>query len=382
MIAERNLCTGCTACAAACPKGCITMVPDEDGFAYPVIDAGACISCGLCGKVCPIVSGVQTAEREPKAYAAYTKDEPLRMDSSSGGVFSEIAKEVLRQGGAVYGAAYGDEFAVSHVCAEKQEDLAKLRGAKYAQSELKGVFAEIRQKLDAGQEVLFSGTPCQVGGLKAFLRKNYENLLTVDFVCHSVPSPMAWKAYVTYRAEQDNGGQLPESINLRAKTTGWSRYRYSNLFKYKGGAEHTARSGESLYMKLFVGGCINRTSCENCRFKGYSRISDLTIGDFWGIWEIDPELDDDKGASVVLVQSPRGEKIFDMIRDRCVVKAVTLEEASAQNGAMLRSSPVSGRRAEAFAMIRAKDWEKCAALLAPKNPGLLARALRKLGIFR
>jgi coenzyme F420-reducing hydrogenase beta subunit len=298
---------------------------------------------------------------------------------------------VLEKGGAVFGAAYNDKFEVNHICVENEADIEKLRGAKYAQSNLCGAFAEVKSRLDRGQRVLFSGTPCQVGGLKAFLRKNYENLLTVDFICHSVPSPMAWREYVKFRAENDNNGRLPESINLRSKTIGWSNYSYSNLFEY-GQSTHSSTSGNSLYMKLFVGGYINREACANCQFKGYSRVSDLTIGDFWGIWDIAPEMDDNKGTSVVLVQSEAGAAVLSQIRPRLVVKEVSLEEASCQNQAMLKTAALNERRDEAFGLIRDGKIGECISLLPvpkPVKPSLLRRLrrlvgclLRKIGIHR
>lgn len=350
-LAVKEYCTGCTACASACPKGCIAMTADENGFLCPVIDADQCVLCGLCEKVCPVVNPLKVAVNMPKAYAAYSTDEAVRMQSSSGGVFTEIAKAVLADDGAVYGAAYNEQFEVVHICAESENDLAKLRGAKYAQSDLRGIFANVKAQLEQGRRVLFSGTPCQVGGLKAFLRKDYDNLIAVDFVCHSVPSPMTWREYVKYRAEQDNGGNLPQSIDLRSKMTGWSRYQYSNLFQYANGMAHAAKSGESLYMKLFVGGYINRESCVNCQFKGYSRVSDLTIGDFWGIWDIAPEMDDNKGTSVVLVQSLRGATLLERISERLVLKQVTLEEASRQNSSMVKSLTPNPERRNALQQI-------------------------------
>lgn len=378
-LAETEYCTGCTACAAACPKDCIIMVADEHGFLCPVIEAEACVSCGLCEKSCPVINPLKISENERKAYAAYSKDEAMRLSSASGGVFTEISKAVLQQNGVVYGAAYNKQFEVAHICVENEKALSMLRGAKYAQSDLRGIFAQIKQRLDGGQMVLFSGTPCQVGGLKSFLHKDYENLLTVDFVCHSVPSPMAWREYVKYRAQQDCGGELPVAINLRSKKTGWSRYQYSNLFEYLYGSDHTAKSSESLYMKLFVGGYINRESCANCRFKGYSRVSDLTIGDFWGIWDIAPEMDDNKGTSVILVQSGMGAKLLDSVTDRLIIKSVTLEEASRQNGAMLYASCSNERRAETLTAICSGKIRECKKWFVPKRPPIKKRIRNMMG---
>lgn len=384
-LADLNSCTGCTACAQSCPKGCITMAADSEGFLQPRVDEAVCVGCGLCERSCPVLNPPAVSTEFPRALAARSRDETVRFASSSGGVFSEVAQAVLAQGGAVYGAAYDENFTVRHICVETVAELAALRGAKYAQSELNGTFCRIKEQLEQGKQVLFSGTPCQVAGLKAFLRRNYENLICMDFVCHSVPSPEVWQAYVRYRSEQDNGGMLPEKIDLRSKHTGWSRYRYSNLFTYENGHTHSASGGESLYMKLFGGGYISRRSCESCPFKGYSRVSDLTVGDFWGIWDIAPEMDDDRGTSVVLVQSARGEALLKTLDERLEIMPVTLEQASSQNPAMIRPFPANARRTEALsAACRGefdgfRDW-----FVAPKptlmqKTGALLRAVvRKL----
>lgn len=384
-LATKEYCTGCTACASACPKGCIAMTADENGFLLPVIDAHKCISCGLCEMACPVVNPLKVAVNMPKAYAAYSADEAVRMQSSSGGVFTELARAVLKEGGAVYGAVYNEQFEVVHICAESEKDLSKLRGAKYAQSDLRGAFANVKVQLEQGRKVLFSGTPCQVGGLKAFLRKDYENLLTVDFVCHSVPSPMAWREYVKYRTEQDNNGKMPDTINLRSKQTGWTNYQYSNLFTYTDGHTHAVRSSESLYMKLFVGGYINRESCAHCQFKGYSRISDLTIGDFWGIWNIAPEMDDNKGTSVVLVQSLRGAALLEGISDQLILKPVTPEEASRENGAMLEASKSKIKCQEVLRRIREEGYNGIETIIGAEKLqtcSVFKKIIRKItGIF-
>ncbi len=377
-LAKKEDCTGCTACATICPQKCIDMEMDDQGFLFPSVSLTACIDCGLCEKTCPVLVPETIENSVTKAFAAYSKNETVRMQSSSGGIFTEIAREILERGGVVFGAAYNNCFEVTHICVETEDDLAKLRGAKYAQSDLQGIFAQVKERLDADQWVLFSGTPCQVAGLKAYLRRECAKLLLVDFVCHSVPSPLVWKEYVKYRAQQDHRGELPMAINLRSKETGWSRYRYSSVFAYKDGTCHMARNEESLYMKLFIGGYISRESCANCQFKGYHRISDLTLGDFWGIWNIAPEMDDDKGISVVLRQTARGAEILDRCKERLILREVTLEEASFENPAMIRAASLHQQREKAMALIRQGEIPKCEELLAKKKISLKAQLYSRL----
>lgn len=379
VLATKESCTGCTACASICPVHCIAMIHDENGFPYPSFDSERCVACGLCEKTCPVITPLKIEENEPEAYAAYIEDESIRSSSSSGGVFTALARAVLAEQGAVFGAAYDARFAVKHVCIEREEELEYLRGAKYAQSDLRDVFPEVKRYLNLGRKVLFSGTPCQAGGLKAYLRKEYPNLILADFVCHSVPAPAAWEKYVQYRAERDNAGRFPIAVNLRSKKTGWSKYQYSNLFTYENGIEHAERSGESLYMKLFVGGYLDRPSCADCRFGGYQRVSDITLGDFWGIWDIAPDMDDNKGTSVVLVHSPKGAELFKTaMSDGTVVRQVTLEQASRQNGAMIAGSKRNEKREEALQAVRNNDFEKCRRMLEPGKSSLRARVKHKV----
>lgn len=351
-LATKELCTGCTACMVSCPRSCISMEKDEYGFFYPAVDQEKCIECGLCENRCPIIKPSQLGESAPQAYAAYSKDDHIRINSSSGGIFSEIAKAVLHNGGIVFGAAYNDAFGVEHICIDRENDLIKLCGAKYSQSNMGVTFRNVKAYLEGGKMVLFSGTPCQVAGLSKFLNKTYDNLIKLDFVCHSVPSPMVWEKYVKYRADVDNNGIMPVNINLRSKKTGWSNYKYSNMFEYSNGASHVEKSRESLYMKLFVGGYISRESCDNCQFKGYHRISDITIGDFWGIWDIAPEMNDNRGTSVVLVQTKKGVELWERINSRLIIKPVELEETSCQNMAILKSSQSNKRRNEILGKIK------------------------------
>ena len=382
ILADKNTCTGCTACKNICPKNCIEMKSDANGFVFPQItNTSTCINCNACEKVCPVLTGMNKDNLLPQAYAVISKNELWRIESSSGGMFSEIAGVVLENNGIVYGAVYNEEFKVYHCGIESLEELSKLRGAKYSQSDLGSTFSDILSRLKQGKLVLFSGTPCQVAGLKSFLRKDYDNLVCVDFVCHGVPSPMAWREYIKHRAIIDNNGKYPVSINLRSKETGWSEYRYSNVFEYDGGKRHSCLSSDGLFMKLFVGDYISRLSCDNCKFKGYERVSDITLGDFWGIWDVDSEMDDDKGTSVGLLHSEKGKKLFEDISDNLRFKQVTLEEASRYNPSMLVSSKSKEERNEVLKMIRDGNIERCNELFIPKKISLIDRAKNKVKYY-
>ena len=338
-LANKSQCTGCTACASICPQNCIQMKENSEGFSYPVIkDNSICISCRACERVCPILNDNQRNEEQTKAYAALSKDDGLRMESSSGGVFSELAKLVLETNGIVYGASYDKDFKVKHIGIENVELLGKLRGAKYSQSELSTSFQRIKMQLDVDRQVLFSGTPCQIGGLKAFLKKDYANLFCIDFVCHGVPSPLVWKKYVEYRARIDNNSNTPEYINLRNKESGWSHFSYKVEFAYPGEKRYLCRNNEDLFMKLFVSNYILRRSCSDCHYKGYSRVADITLGDFWGIWNIIPDMDDNKGTSLVLTHSDKGEKLLKTAADNLRYGQVTLDQATMMNASLIKSS--------------------------------------------
>lgn len=337
-LADKNQCTGCTACANICPKSCIEMKEDDEGFSYPVIDNSKCISCLACERVCPILNNHTHKDEETKAYAALSKNDETRLESSSGGIFSELAKLILQSNGIVYGAKYDDDFKVIHTGIEDIESLKELRGAKYSQSDLSTIFQTIKTQLNNGRQVLFSGTPCQIGGLKAFLKKDYDNLYCIDFVCHGVPSPLVWKKYIEYRSQVDADNQVPEYINLRNKESGWSHYSYQIEFAYSKSNHYLCQNDKDLYMSLFVNNYILRRSCSNCYYKGYSRESDITLGDFWGIWDILPSMDDNKGTSVVFTHSNKGEKLLNSAAIHLQSNNVTLDQATMMNPSLLKSS--------------------------------------------
>lgn len=380
-LANKSQCTGCTACASVCPQQCIRMVEDVEGFTYPkIVNVASCISCGACERVCPVLSQKEEKESLTRAFAALSKNDSLRMESSSGGVFSELSKIVLKSGGIIYGASYDKNGSVEHIGVDNMENLGKLRGAKYSQSSLKDSFSTIKSQLDSGINVLFSGTPCQVGGLKAFLKKDYNNLLCIDFVCHGVPSPLVWKKYVKYRAQIDDNDNPPDYINLRNKESGWTNYSYSVEFAYSKGKRYLQKNNEDLFMNLFINNYILRNSCSACHFKGYSRVSDITLGDFWGIWDINSEMDDNRGTSLVLIHSVKGEELFRVASGNIKSSQVTLEQASMMNPSLLQSSIPQPNRDKVLSEIIQNGFETVIPIFQSEQSvkSLLPVKIRKL----
>lgn len=333
MLKEIKNCCGCQACAQACPKSCITMKPDKEGFSYAVIDETVCIQCGLCEKVCPVLQKKEKKQEMPKAYGAYCRNEEIRLASSSGGVFTLLSEYVLDLGGVVYGAAM-EYFRVKHIRVSERGGLAQLRGSKYVQSDINGTYVRAKADLEAGRTVLFTGTPCQIEGLKAFLRKDYENLIAVDIICHGVPSPLVWEKYVALR-EKTAGAPATQAL-FRHKKYGWKEFSVS--FKFSNKAEYICRFSEDIFMKAFLYDLCLRPSCYQCSFKKMNRVSDLTIADFWGADEVCSEMDDDKGTSLVILHSERGEAIFRSISEQMRYMETDLTEALKHNPAMTRSA--------------------------------------------
>ena len=368
-LASKKQCTGCTACVNVCPQQCIQMNKWIDGFSYPEICAAQCVSCGICEQVCPVLSVKKESKKLVGVYAAFSINDSLRKESSSGGVFSELATEILTRGGIIYGASYNENGLVEHICVDSFKLLGKLRGAKYSQSWLGNNFRLIKAQLKSGRQVLFSGTPCQVAGLKSFLQQEYDNLICIDFVCHGVPSPMVWEKYVKYRAEIDNNGIVPKYINLRNKETGWSKYSYSTEMVYSNNKRYLCKNSEDPFMRLFVNDYILRESCSDCHFKGSSRISDITLGDFWGIWDIDPEMDDNKGTSLVLTHSEKGEDLFNAISCKLRSRKVTLEQAVLMNPSLLQSSVAKTNREDVLNDILQNDFQSVLQLLQSLKNG-------------
>ena len=351
MLASLDKCSGCAACAAVCPQNCISMIPDHEGFRYPKVDTQKCVECRLCQRSCPILTKVEVFSGTT-ALAAKNNDTQVRQDSSSGGVFTALAEAILKQGGAVCAARYDADHSIVHSIAENQEALSAFRGAKYAQSRAEHCFKPIQAMLQQGKPVLFVGTPCQCAGLKAFLKEDYKQLLTVDMVCHGVPSPMVWQKYLQERSEMDANGVAVDAVNLRSKESGWSHYGYSVKIAYKNGSLYCVPQGEDPFMQGFVRNLYLRPSCADCAFKGLQRCSDLTLGDFWGIWDLMPEFDDDRGVSLLLFHTEKGRKMWEEVCGGFDVCNVQLHDTVKQNPSVLISSAPHPLRQAFFESIK------------------------------
>lgn len=337
-------CSGCTACMNSCPTGSIVMKEDGNGFRYPSIDESLCIGCRKCIKVCPVyhkeVRGcsLRGSHGEPVAYGGWILDEGIRRASSSGGVFSALALAVLEKGGVVYGASMGEDLRVRHIRVEDAAQLSLLRGAKYRQSEVGIAYQNVRQDLKAGIPVLFSGVPCQIGGLLSFLGARHEHLLTVDMICHGVPSDRLFDAYVKW--QEAGRGSCVRKVNFRDKRTGWQEY--SLTLEFEGGALYSAPFTKDPFMGGFLMDLFLRPGCYSCVYHKMPRHADITLGDFWGVKWVAPELERNEGVSLVLEHSEKGREALRAAGARLYLQQVDFQKAVAQNPSYSHSAPMPG----------------------------------------
>ncbi|MGM9550804.1 MAG: Coenzyme F420 hydrogenase/dehydrogenase, beta subunit C-terminal domain [Clostridia bacterium] len=331
MVNTENCC-GCSACVHTCPVKCIEMKEDKEGFLYPVINSKKCINCHKCEMVCP-KENIKVPDVQTKTFVGYTKDEEIRKQSSSGGIFSSVAQWILKENGVVFGAAFDENFNVFHLAAENEEDLKKLRGSKYVQSDLGNSYPIAKKYLENNRKVLFTGTACQIAGLKNYLEKDYENLYTIDVLCHGVPSPKVWKMYLEDKKKQYNAPI--EKIEFRGKDMGWKNFCMN--IDFSNNQHYGVKFYEDKFMQMFLGNISLRPSCYNCHFKGIPRVSDMTIGDSWGIEKYMPDMDDDKGTSVILVHSENGSQMLDKIKEDLNIKEAILDKALPEGAESRRS---------------------------------------------
>lgn len=354
-IKEKKNCCGCKACEIICPKNCIEMTVDEEGFWYPIVDKDKCIDCGMCEKSCPILNKASRKKSfDAKVYGAYSNNESIRINSSSGGMFSELAASVFEKNGAVFGCTMNYDFSFAkHIKVENVDDLPKLQGSKYLQSDTNITFEEVKNCLQNGQEVLYSGTPCQIAGLKSYLGKYSKdyNLVTVDIICHGVPSSNVWNCYKSALVKKFDS--TVEKISFRNKSNGWQNY--SLLCEFENKKEYKKFAGDDLYLRGFVADYYLRPSCYDCQFKGDNIKSDITLADFWGIDKVNPKFNDDKGVSLVVINSQKGQQIFDEIKDN---KKITYFSENAEKGLEYNPSYYNSVKMKNMRKVFFKQFEK------------------------
>ena len=334
--ANRADCSGCEACANACPHNAIEMIRDEEGFAYPEINRELCKECGRCDDVCPALNFVKKFPQAlPKIFAAINPDSKVRRHSTSGGVFSALSEIVLNDGGIVFGAGFDKNWRVVHKSARTLDELENLRGSKYVQSQIGDVYRQVKDALQS-TKVLFSGTPCQCAGLKSFLGEEPDNLFIVDVICHGVPSPAIWEYYIDLFSYAHN----VTNVNFASKRFGWKfahmEINFSDREAYLCPLQRDAYGG------IFLSGLSERPSCHSCKFKFPSVQSDLTLGDALGVQDFAPELFDDRGTSLILIHTAKGKELLE--RTNLKHAAVEFIDVVTRNPRLTTSTVADGRR--------------------------------------
>lgn len=344
-IKNKKNCCGCSACVQRCPQQCITLSEDTEGFLYPKVNLKLCTNCNLCEKVCPILTPL-SPQLPQHCYAGINQKEQVRLNSSSGGIFSLLAEKTIQEGGVVFGARFDEFWEVKHDYTKDKEGIAAFRGSKYVQSRIEDNYQKAEKFLKEGEKILFSGTPCQIAGLKKFLRKEYENLVTIDFICHGVPSPLIWRKYIddisknfienkissTSPQSSTEWKSYIEKISFRHKISGWKKYSFYIKFSLpskqdkKNTKELVESFSENLFMKGFLKDLYLRPSCYNCPFKKGKSRSDITLADFWGIQNLYPDWDDDKGTSAIFINNNKGIMLINKIKEHINYKEVNYND--------------------------------------------------------
>lgn len=376
-ICNSELCTGCSACKQICPQKAISMVPDVEGFLRPEIDLEKCVKCEKCKRVCPSANRVKDTLQKPHTYAFVHSSERIRMNSSSGGAFSAIAEYVIRERGEVFGAGFDNQGNLLHQNCDSINDLATLRGSKYLQSDVGDSYSKVEALLQAGKLVFFTGTPCQVNGLYAYLRKEYQHLITADIICHGCPSPAVWKKY-REECEKKIGTRM-KSVHFRDKASGWKSYSINK--QYVDGSTEIESISQNIYMKGFLSGLFLRPSCYLCPAKQVHRMADITLGDFWGAERVCNVLDDDKGISIVLIHSVKGEKMLDALREVGTIELVDFDAAIHGNKSYFASETYRPLRSPFMQEYRKKTFQKLIDIYCGESKFLKVRRLFRTSLL-
>lgn len=388
-IENKTDCCGCQACGDICHAEAISFHPDHEGFWYPEVDRNKCTDCHLCEKICPVlnIDALKHHNKSaPKVFGGYNKDIVIRFDSTSGGVFSLLAQAMYKQKGYVSGAIYTDDFKVVNFISDDKKDLRRLRSSKYVQSNAEGLYKRIKSLLESGEKVLACGSPCQMAALRSFLRKDYENLIIVDFLCRATNSPKVFEKYK--ESLEARYGSKIVAIKDKNKDHGW--HSLARKVTFENGQVYYGEGHEDDYRRGYHANVFERPSCYECKFKGVPRISDITLGDFWGIGSVDPSLEQNLGTSLVMINSEKGEKYFDIIRDKLVMKEFSLDDIVPGNSTAIMGGklpyPAGIDRNEFFKALDEMPFDECAAKFFPyvsEEKVTLKRKIRTLlGIVR
>lgn len=361
---------GCHACYNVCPKNAIEMHEDKEGFRYPKINDEKCIKCGLCEKVCPMINIAKNSNFEPpKVYAAWSKSQDIRLDSTSGGIFSELANQILDEGGYICGAIYNKEWKVEHILTNDKEELENIRSSKYLQSNINDVYRQIKEKLEEKVKVLFCGSPCQVAGLNNYLNRDYENLYTCDFICRGMNSPKIFTMYI-HNLEEKYKAKV-KKVKFKNKIHGW--HNFSTRIDFENGKVYIGNR----YIDSFMVGYLKytafmRPACYECRFKGFPRKGDITLADFWGIEKINKKLDNDMGTSMVLINSNKGQELFKKIKNNIMFENIESQDVFKDNICTYKSPDRTKERELVFENIDKMTYkELCEKFF--KKPGIKER---------
>ena len=357
-VENKQECTGCGACYNVCPKNAITMEMNSKGFYSPVIDGEKCVDCGLCDKICPLDKYKSQNIEQPRAFAFQNSDEETLYKCASGGAFAYFAKNVTDSGGIVYGVVYDENLVVCHTRADNLKDLEKMYSSKYVQSDTRGTLKSAKADLQDGKTVLYSGTPCQIAGLKSYLGKDYNNLITVDLVCHGVPSPLVFERYKSEITKKLRKNEQILNIDFRSKINGWSGLLYTTIFTNKR-LFHISMYKDNL-MRAFLGNIILNKSCSDCKFNKIPRVADITLADFWGADNYDVTLNNKKGLSVILINTEKGHELIKNVEKTCLIKEVPLDVIIKYNKNISGSSVPNVKRDEFLEDIKkGKSLKSC-----------------------
>ena len=371
-------CTGCGACQNKCPAKCISMESDNEGFLYPEIDKNNCVHCGLCDSVCPLQKNQEAKKQAQNVFAAQNIDILQREQSSSGGIFTLLAERTLKNGGVVFGAAFDEGcYSVSHLAINSNEGLKELRLSKYLQSDKKSTYSEAETLLIEGKQVLFSGTPCEIAGLKQYLGKEYENLLCVDVVCHGAPSQKIWENHLKIFESKYDG--KVNKVNFRDKT---HHIHHHRIIQTKEGKDVLFSKGSDPYMLLFLSNYSLRPSCYQCSYKGNNYFSDITLGDFWGIGTVCPEMQDGKGTSMIITRTYHGLSVLYEIMHLLNLKEVEFSNAVRNNPTLIESVKEPADRDVFFQSFQNGNTDIIEEFVLPRKKGIIERiAGTKAGLF-